>query len=148
MRFICALALLALATPVVQAMDDKDPPDPQLISALQVKANTAQPREQCFLYAELVHKMIELAGYQMASGDEERASTTLRDVQQYTQKIHLAVSEDNKRLKNAEILLRRAAFRLKEMLHGAPINDRPVVENTLAQLNQVQAETMMQVFRK
>lgn len=147
MRFICIAAFLLSVTPAVYAVDDKAP-DPQLISALQVRASTAQPREQCFLYAELVHKMIELAGYQMAAGEEEQASTTLRDVQQYAQKIHLAVSEDNKRLKTAQILLRRAAFRLKEMLHGAPLDDRPVVENTLAQVNQVQAEAMMQVFRK
>jgi hypothetical protein len=148
MRLICVLALLVSLPAVIQASDDDKAPDPQAISALQVKANAAQPREQCFLYAELVHKMIELAGSQMASGDQEHASTTLRDVQQYTQKIHLAVSEDNKRLKNAEILLRHAAFRLKGILHGTPLNDRPVVENTLAQLNQVQAEAMMQVFRK
>lgn len=147
MRFLFIVALLVSVTPVVQAIDDKAP-DPQAITALQAKASTAQPREQCFLYAELVHKMIELAGYQMAAGQEEQASTTLRDVQQYAKKIHLAVAEDNKRLKTAQILLRRAAFRLKEMLHGAPLDDRPIVENTLAQVNQVQAETMMQVFRK
>lgn len=147
MRFVFVVALLISVTPVVQAMDDKVP-DPQAITALQVRASTAQPREQCFLYAELVHKMIELASYQMSTGEEEQASTTLRDVQQYTQKIHLAVSEDNKRLKTAQIILRRAAFRLKELLHGASLEDRPVMENTLVQLNQVQAEAMMQVFRK
>lgn len=147
MRLAYAVAVLALITPSLRAMDDKIP-DPQAISALQVRAEAAQPREQCFLYAELVHKMIELAGYQMATGEEEKASTTLRNVQQYTQKIHLAVSEDNKRLKTAQILLRKAAFRLKEMLHGASLDDRPVMENTLSQLNQVQSEAMMQVFRK
>lgn len=147
MRLAYAVAVLALITPSLRAMDDKVP-DPQAISALQVRAEAAQPREQCFLYAELVHKMIELAGYQMATGEEEKASTTLRNVQQYTQKIHLAVSEDNKRLKTAQILLRKAAFRLKEMLHGASLDDRPVMENTLSQLNQVQSEAMMQVFRK
>ncbi len=147
MRLACVVALLISVAPVVQAMDDKVP-DPQVISALQARASTAQPREQCFLYAELVHKMVELASYQMSTGEEERASTTLRDVQQYTKKIHLAVAEDNKRLKTAQILLRHAAFRLKELLHGASLEDRPVMETTLVQLNQVQAEAMMQVFRK
>lgn len=147
MRFIAIVALLICVTPAFGAVDDKVP-DPEVISALQAKASTAQPREQCFLYAELVHKMIALAGYQMAAGEEEKATLTLRNVQQYAQKIHLAVAEDDKRLKNAQILLRRAAFILRDMLHGAPLDDRPVVENTLSQVNQVQSEAMMQVFRK
>lgn len=147
MRFLCVVFFLAMMAPVARAMDERIP-DSQTITNLAAKASSAQPREQCILYAELVHKMIELAGYQMASGDAEQASSTLRNVQVYTQKIHLSVAEDNKRLKSAQILLRHAAFRLKSMLHGASIDDRPIVETTLSQVNEVQAEAMMKVFRK
>ena len=51
-------------------------------------------------------------------------------------------------LKNAEILLRHTAFRLSEMLHNSSSEDRPLVEATLAQVNQAESETMLQVFRK
>jgi len=34
------------------------------------------------------------------------------------------------------------------LLHASSIEDRPLVEATLAQVNQIQTETMMQVFRK
>jgi hypothetical protein len=63
-------------------------------------------------------------------------------------KIHLSVADDDKRLKNAEILLRHTAFRLTEMLHNSSFEDRPLVEQTLAEVNQAQNEAMMQVFRK
>jgi hypothetical protein len=62
--------------------------------------------------------------------------------------IHLSVAEDNKRLKNAEILLRHTAFRLNEMLHASSLEDRPLVEQTLAQVNQAETDAMLQVFRK
>ncbi len=39
--------------------------DPQAMAALMAKADQAQPKEQCFLYAELVHQMTELAGQQL-----------------------------------------------------------------------------------
>jgi hypothetical protein len=78
----------------------------------------------------------------------EKAADLLRQIQELTRKIHLSVAEDNKRLKNAEILLRHTTFRLTEMLHSSAFEDRPLVQQTLAQVSQAQTEAMMQVFRK
>jgi hypothetical protein len=147
-----SLAVMVLLTVSVlparaSGFDDK-PVDQESIDALQAKILQAQPREQCFLYAELVHEMTELSVHQYASGDEEKAAVLLKQVQVLAHKIHLSMSEDNKRLKNAQILLRHTAFRLNEMLHNSSLEDRPLVAQTLAQVNQAQDEAMMQVFRK
>ena len=127
--------------------DDKSI-DQDTINALQAKILQAQPRDQCFLYAQLVHEMTELSVHQYASGDGEKAASLLKQVQEMAHKIHLTMSEDNKRLKNAQILLRHTAFRLNEMLHNSSLEDQPLVAATLAQVNQAQDETMLQVFRK
>ncbi len=127
------------------AIDEKTP-DPNMVVALAAKAEKAAARDQCFLYAELVHQMTELAGRQMVAGDDARA--TLKSVHDYAQKIHMDVANDNKRMKNAQILVEHTAFRLKEIMHSAEIEDRPVLESTLKQLDQVQTELMMQVFKK
>jgi hypothetical protein len=58
------------------------------MTALIVKAEQAQPKDQCFLYAELVHEMTELAGQQLNAGDGDHASATLKMVQDYAEKIH------------------------------------------------------------
>jgi hypothetical protein len=129
------------------SFDDKQP-DAQSIAALELKASQAQPREQCFLYAELVHEMIEYSSAQYAAGEIEKAADTLKNVHVFAQKIHMMMANDEKRLKNAQILLRHTAYRLNELLHASSIEDRPLVEQTLAQVNQIQTETMMQVFRK
>lgn len=123
-------------------------PDPQTIAALQARADQAQPREQCYLYAELVHQMTELSLHEYAAGDVDKATDMLKQVQQFAQKVHLSVGEDNKRLKNAEILLRHTAFRLHEMVRSSSFEDRPLFEKTLAQVNQAENEAMMQVFKK
>jgi hypothetical protein len=127
---------------------DEKIPDPQSLAALEQRASQATPREQCFLYAELVHQMTELAGRQLLAGDVEHASGTLRAVQEYAAKIHMGVADDSKRLKNAEILVRHTAFRLKDILSTASLEDRPTLDATLKQLDQVQAEMMLQVFRR
>ena len=152
MRSRAGLAVLlvvsALAVPArASSLDDKIP-DQQTIDALEARASQAQPREQPFLYAELVHDMIEVSLRQYAAGDSEKANGLLKRAQDLAHKIHLAIAGDNKRLKNAEILLRHTAFRLTEMLHSGPFEDRPLVQQTLAQVNEAQTEAMMQVFKK
>ena len=144
---ISLLVLACCSQQATAALDDKQP-DAQSIAALEIKASQAQPREQCYLYAELVHEMIEFSSAQYAAGELDKASETLRQVSGLARKIHLAMSNDEKRLKNAQILLRHTAFRLNELLHASSDEDRPLVEQTLADLNQLQTETMMQVFRK
>jgi len=140
--------VVVLACPAAKAAIDDKQPNEQSIAALESKANQASPREQCFLYAELVHEMIEFSSAQYAAGEFEKASETLKRVSSFAQKIHVAVANDEKRLKNAQILLRHTAFRLNELLHASSIEDRPLVQEALAQVNMVQTETMMQVFRK
>jgi hypothetical protein len=147
-KSVLLLVLVALAIPAcASSMDDKVP-DQQTINALEVRASSAQPREQCFLYAELVHQMIEYSVRQYADGNTEKATGLLKRAQELAHKIHLTLSEDNKRLKNAQILLRHTAFRLTELLHSSPFEDRPLVQQTLTEVNQAQTEAMMQVFKK
>jgi hypothetical protein len=152
MQFKVSLAVFALLTvsalPTCAAGFDDKVIDQQSIDALQAKILQAQPREQCFLYAQLVHEMTEFSLRQYAAGDDEKASKLLKQVQEFAHKMHLSMSDDDKRLKNAQILLRHTAFRLTEMLHNSSLEDRPLLSETLAQVNQAQDEAMMSVFRK
>jgi hypothetical protein len=152
MRFVAtALAVSALTFGLscarCFAIDDRVP-DPQAMAALIAKADQAQPKEQCFLYAELVHEMTELAGQQLSSGEEDRASATLHQIQKYAQKIHMGVAANGKKMKNAEELVRHTSFRLTGILNAASYEDRQILQATLKQLEQVQTELMMQVFKK
>src|SRR5208282_3187165 len=108
---LAIFALLAVTTipACASGVDDKTF-DQQSIDALVAKASQAQPRDQCFLYSEIVHEMTELSLRQYAAGDEAKAADLLRQIQQLAHKIHLSMADDNKRLKNAEILLRHTAF--------------------------------------
>jgi hypothetical protein len=152
MRSQVSLAIIVLLPVMaVQARaysPDEKIPDQQSIAALEAKISQAQPKEQCFLYAELIHQMTEFSLHQYAAGNTDTANDMLRQVQQFAHKVHLSLAEDNKRLKNAEILLRHSAFRLNEMLHSSSYEDRPLVEQTLAQVNQAENEAMLQVFKK
>ena len=140
------ISILSLACADASASGLYD--NPTALAALQAKADQAQPRDRCFLYAKLVSQMTDLAGQQFNSGESGRASETLKLVQQYAEKIHLGVAGDGKKLRDAELLMQRASFRLKDILSEASYEDRQALEATLEQLNQVQAQLMTQVFKQ
>ncbi|GGH11869.1 hypothetical protein [Silvibacterium dinghuense] len=153
MRFV-RLILLTVAAPTVLALSPSSAQaatekflDSQQIAALETRAAQAAPKEQCFLYAELAHSMAEIAGQQLNAGDERDAAESIRAVQRYADKIHMNVADDARKLKNAEILMRQTAFRLKAIMLDASLDDRPSLESTLKQLDKVESEMMLQVFR-
>jgi hypothetical protein len=117
------------------------------VAALQVKAAQAQPRDRCFLYARLISRMTDLAGHQLNSGDSRQALETLKLAEQYAEKMHIGVTKDSKKLRDAELLMQHTSFRLQDILSGAPYEDRQTLEATLKHLNQVQTQLMMQVFK-
>ncbi len=118
------------------------------IAVLQAKADQAQPRDRCFLYAELVSQMTELAIRKANSGDSEQVSKTLKLVNQYAENIHLGVVDNSRKLKDAEMLIDRASFRLKDLHDDGGNEDRSALQETLNKLYQVRTQLMMRVFEK
>src|SRR5229473_3037753 len=82
LRFAILLPLslyLSLCNPVHASSIDENLPDAQALAQLELRAQQAGPRDQCFLYTELVHTMTEIAGRQMLDGDVDKASDTLKN---------------------------------------------------------------------
>jgi hypothetical protein len=149
LRFAFLLSLpLLLATPSRAANVDDNLPNAQALLALELRAQQANPRDQCFLYTELVHVMTEIAGKQMLDGDVDQATASLKKVNDYAKLIHLDLSSNSKRVKNAEELMHHTSYRLGEYLRKASNEDRDTLQATLKQLDQVHDELLAQVFKK
>jgi len=143
---LLASALFLLFTPQVQAAIDETTPDAQALSQLELRAQQANPRDQCYLYTQLVHTMTEIAVKQMANGEAEQANATLKQINRYARLIQVSLEQNTKRLKNAEMLMHHTTLRLAQALHLAPEDDRTNVQATLKQLDLVQNQILDQVF--
>ncbi|MEO6909884.1 MAG: hypothetical protein ABI158_03045 [Edaphobacter sp.] len=139
------ILFLTLAPPVYAAIDE-NLPDAQTINQLELRAQQANPRDQCYLYTELVHTMTEMAVQQMIHGEDKQASVTLAQVNRYAHLIQLNLAKNTKRLKNAEMLMHHTTLRLAQSLHLASEDDRTSVQATLKQLDLVQNQLLDQVF--
>jgi hypothetical protein len=148
-----ALALFAaaclLCSPLAFAHRNRDlPPDAQQLARLEAKAAAATPRDQPWLYAELVHSMTDIATQQFQAGQDQQAAASLRQAQSYAQRIKVSLLRGAKKLQKAEILVRHTAFRLRQLMLGASLGDRPTLEATIRQLNQVQSEMLNRVLEQ
>jgi hypothetical protein len=137
--------VLCLSLPARAAANDVLP-TPILVAQLELQANQASPREQAFLYTQLVHTMTQEAGRQIADGETEQAATTLKKVNRYAHLIHLNLAHNAKRLKDAQELMHNTTYRLAQVLHLVSGEDRTTVQDTLKQLNQVNDELLTEVF--
>lgn len=138
--------LLTLTPPVHAASLDETLPDAQMIEQMELRAQQAKPRDQCYLYTELVHTMTNVAIKQIANGDDDKASATLRQVNRYAHLIASTLLRNTKKLKNAEILMDRTTDHLTQALHLTSGEQRTNVQATLKQLNVVQDQLLNQVF--
>ena len=149
-RFALLLTLpLLLSSPATAraASNDYNLPTAEALVQLELRAQQANPRDQCYLYTELVHVMTEMAGKQMLNGDVDQATATLKKVNAYAKLIHMDLATNSKRLKNAEELMHHTSYRLTEYLHKASNEDRDTLQATLKQLDQVHDELLAQVFK-
>jgi hypothetical protein len=142
---VLLLFTLCIAIPA-HAAKDKGTPTPEAIAQLEQRASQADPREQCFLYTELVHEMTEQAGRQISDGESEQAAATLRKINRYAHLIHVNLAHDTRRLKDAEVMMHNTTFKLAQFLHLVSGNDKDTVQATLTQLDQVNDELLTQVF--
>jgi hypothetical protein len=85
MRIVVLALLLPLGFVETQAL--VLPQHAIAISELQAKADQALPQERCFLYAELVSRMADVAGLQFGTGDPVAGEETLKLVRHYALKL-------------------------------------------------------------
>jgi hypothetical protein len=144
-----ALVAFLLAEPAHAIASSDVIPDDATLAQLDQRAEHADPRERCFLYTELAHFYTIAAGRQLAMGDTDHASASLKRIQHYADLIHVGLASDVRRfknLKNAEMLMHETTFHLGEYLHLVSSDDKAEVLAALRQVDKVNDELLAQVF--
>jgi hypothetical protein len=120
--------------------------DAATLSQMEIRADHAVVREQCYLYTEVVHGLTELAGRQLNAGQDQEAAETMKEVELVTGKIDVAARRDPKRLKNIEMLLEHTSHRLTDMVRVTSDEQREMLQATLRHLNAVHTGVLAMVF--
>jgi hypothetical protein len=149
LALLCCVVLAAtMSRPAFASSADETALDATALTQMEVRADHALLRDQCYLYTELVHGWTELAGRQMEAGQDEAAAATMLQVDEVATKLQVATGKDAKRLKNAEVLLEHTTRRLSDMMHVASTDQRVVMQTTLKHLNMVHTSVLAMVFAR
>jgi hypothetical protein len=127
---------------------DESPLDQIALTQMEQRAEAAQPRDQCYMFAEVLHGLTELAGRQMAAGDDLDADVTLNHMDSVAAKMQNASAGKAKRLKNAEMLLDHITRRLTDMAHIASNTERTSMQSTLQAVNRLHTQVLNAIFAK
>lgn len=122
--------------------------DAAALMQLEQRADAAQPRDQCYLFTQVLHGLTELAGRQIAAGDDADAGATLQRIDAVAAKVEKASADNPKRLKNAELLLEHITRRLTDMAHVASGTERSAMQTTLQTLDKVHTAVLAMVFAR
>jgi hypothetical protein len=137
---------LALLSPSALHAADSAPIDATTMQVLLIKAQHANLRDQCYLYARLVHDGTEVAAQDISSGDRAEAAHMLVAVAGYAASLNQAMMENTRKLKEAEILLRESAFYLHSAMLASALEDRPAMADALKSIDAAESKAMIAVF--
>jgi len=140
------LAVLVSGGPAKASGPDETILDAAALIQMEQRADHADPREQCYLYTELLHGFTELAGRQMAAGED--AAATVKRIDEVAAKVQKMTAKDAKRLQKAEELMEHIERRVSDMARVASGDERAVMQSTLSHLNQVHSSLLAMVFRQ
>lgn len=143
-----ALLLLPFTSSARASNLDEAPLDAATLQQMEQRAEAAQPRDQCYLFAEVLHGLTELAGREIAAGDDQDATTTLTQVDTVAQKMEKASAANAKRLKNAEMLLEHITRRLTDMAHVASAEQRSATQAALKNVDHLHTQVLAMIFSK
>ncbi len=150
-RLVSTLLALALLSPFAvrsakASGPDDAPMDAASLVSLESKAASAEVRDQCFLYTELLHGWTELAGRAMQAGDDSTATLAIQHADADAQKLKAVINHDSKRLKNAELLLEHSVHRFSDMLHASTVDQHDTMQAVLRHMTSVHDELLAAVF--
>lgn len=142
----CAVMTIAGPGRVAHASDNPLLIDPALIASLQMRAEHASPREQVQIYADLVDKISQLVSREIADGEEEKAQSTLHQLETCAAGLETGLQRDSKGLKRTEMLLHTTHRRLSDLVRSASGDMKPLVQSAVNRLDRVQTALLSAVF--
>lgn len=141
-----ALCLTLSASCFAYYTHDDQLPSAQQLAQMVQRAQQASPRDQCFLYTQLIHTMTEIAGQEMLAGETEKAASTFQQIQHYAAMLQAGLARNAKHLMNAQMLMHNTTRQLQEYVRRSSFEDREPMEATLKQLTKVEDQLLNQVF--
>ena len=112
------------------------------------KAEKMSPQDRALIYSEIVRDLAEIVNEDYNTGAPEKAEGTLKELVDYAEKCVAAAQDKHKKIKEAEINLRRASRRLDDIRRTLAVDDQPPVKAAVSRIEQLRTDLLSAMFNR
>ncbi|PYX90624.1 MAG: hypothetical protein DMG68_01135 [Acidobacteria bacterium] len=116
------------------------------IDQLKARIDTASPEQRVGLCLEIAERQLSAADKLYNDGNIDQARAAVGDVVAYSEKARDAATQTGKKLKNAEISVRKMATKLRDMKRTLNFEDQPPVQEAIDHLERVRSDLLARMF--
>jgi len=139
-RLRILVAGVALLSAAAAALPEDD------IAKLKAKAQAATGGKQAELYAKLAERQAQVVSDHYEAGNADAAKAAVEELLGYAHKARDIARATRKKVKNTEISIRKAARKLEDVSRTISVDDRPVVDDAIQQLERIRRELLGVMF--
>ena len=141
------LIILVFLSLVTLSRADEQKPAQQRVAERQAVLGKLKEHDRAEQYAKLALDLADLAGQQYDAGDLEAGNKTIAQVVEAAQKAHAAAAMKHKKIKEAEINLRRTADKLNAVMRRLSAADQGPIKKAIADVEKARADTLEAMFK-
>lgn len=139
MRLLVVILVLASSLPAVAR-------ERESVEQVKAKVETASPKEKVTLALRVAEMQTDAADKLYSNGKSDEAQAALRDVVTYTEKASDAATQSGKKLKDAEITVRKISHKLADMKRSVNFDDQPPLQDAIDRLEKVRTQLLAKMF--
>ena len=132
--------LVAMAASI--ALGKKD----ESVEDLKARVASSSPEQRVGLCIEIASKQLSGADKLYTDGKSEEAQAALKDVVSYAGQATEAATQTGKKLKRAEIEVRRMAHKLRDMKRSAVFEDQAAIQDAVDRMENMRTELLAKMF--
>ncbi len=139
MRLLVLIIIVATVSPVFSR-------ERETLEQLKDRVEHSSGKDRIAVALRVAEHQTDAADKLFADGKSDEARTAIQDVITYSQKAADAATESGKKLKDAEITVRKIAYKLKDIKRSVNFDDQAPVQNAIDQLERVRTQLLDKMF--
>lgn len=141
MRSLVLIALLLAATAALAKNEES-------LAELKQQAESAREGKQVELLLKIAQMQLQATDAAYTAGNTDQAQQDLRDVVSYASRAAQVAIDTGKKMKQAEINVRKISARLQDIARSLSFDDRAPVNAAVDTLEKSRTDLLARMFRK
>src|SRR5215469_5404494 len=139
MRLLALILVMASSWPAFAR-------DNETIDQLKARVESAAPKDRVSLALRVAELQTNAADKLYADGKNDEARAAVQDVVSYTEKAGDAATQSGKKLKDAEITVRKIAHKLADMKRTVDFDNQAPLQDAIDHLERIRTQLLAKMF--